>query len=167
MKRILFATLILFLSFHTCFSQKENLSVNDPKLTWWRDTRFGLFIHWVPIGAQYIKSSGGTPNSALWAPDVMKVGDEYRLYYSIASSIGRLSVIGLATASNPERSWTDKGQVVVSINDNTIQTNAVDPTVATTPSGDQYMYYGSGFDGIYVFKLNATTGLSASPGNKG
>jgi hypothetical protein len=62
MIRILFSTLILFLSFHTCFSQKENLSVNDPKLTWWRDARFGLFIHWGPI---MLTGAGGDGNLLL------------------------------------------------------------------------------------------------------
>ena len=49
MKKILFILLISFLNFQSGFSQKENISVNDPKLAWWRDARFGLFIHWGPI----------------------------------------------------------------------------------------------------------------------
>jgi arabinan endo-1,5-alpha-L-arabinosidase len=36
-----------------------------------------------------------------------------------------------------------------------------------TPAGDQYMYYGSGWDGIYVLKINAATGLAATSGDKG
>ncbi len=131
------------------------------------------FVGWAfngiapPLGSQYITSSGGVPFTSLWAPYIMLVGNQYRLYYSLTCSIGRLSVIGLATASNPEGTWTDKGPVVVSKNDNTVQTNAIDPTVVTTLSGDQYMYYGSAWDGIYVLKLNPTTGLAASPGDKG
>jgi arabinan endo-1,5-alpha-L-arabinosidase len=127
-----------------------------------------FFVGWVfnnqlpSIGVQAIISSGGIPNNSLWAPYVLKVGAEYRLYYSIASNVSRLSVIGLATASNPEGPWTDKGSVVVSKNNSVAQTNAIDPTVATTPSGEQYMYYGSGFDGIYVLQLNAATGLAAT-----
>ena len=127
------------------------------------------FVGWVfdalPVkGAQYITSSGGVPNQSLWAPYVMKVNSEYRLYYSLASSSPRLSVIGLATASNPEGPWTEKDIVVFSKNDNSIQTNAIDPTVVITPSGDQYMYYGSAWDGIYILKLDAASGL-ASTGN--
>lgn len=118
-------------------------------------------------GSAYIKSKGGTPNDALWAPYVMKVGSEYRLYYSLSSATARLSVIGLATATSPDGPWTEKGLVVTSANDNTVQTNAIDPTVITTPAGDQWMYYGSAWDGIYALQLNATTGLAASDGNKG
>ncbi|HTI12572.1 MAG TPA: arabinan endo-1,5-alpha-L-arabinosidase [Puia sp.] len=130
------------------------------------------FVGWVfnglpAMGAQFITSSGGTPNQALWAPYITKLGNEYRLYYALSSPVPRLSVIGLATAANPEGPWTEKGLVVVSKNDNTTQTNAIDPTVVITPAGDQYMYYGSAWDGIYMLKLNPSTGLAASNGDKG
>ncbi|MHA4806673.1 family 43 glycosylhydrolase [Flavitalea flava] len=130
------------------------------------------FVGWVfngvpAMGAQFITSSGGTPFQALWAPYVTRVNQEYRLYYSLSSALPRLSVIGLATASNPEGPWTEKGLVVVSKNDNTMQTNAIDPTVLIAPSGDQYLYYGSAWDGIYLLKLDPVTGLAASNGDKG
>jgi arabinan endo-1,5-alpha-L-arabinosidase len=130
------------------------------------------FVGWVfnslpAAGAAYITQKGGTPYDALWAPYVMKVGSEYRLYYSLSSAVARLSVIGLATATSPEGPWTEKGVVVTSANDNTIQTNAIDPTVVVTPAGDQYMYYGSAWDGIYILKLDATTGLAVTTGDKG
>jgi len=119
------------------------------------------------IGAAYITQHGGTPFGALWAPYVMKTGNEYRLYYSLSSAVARLSVIGLATAASPDGPWTEKGLVVTSTNDNTTQTNAIDPTVLTTATGDQYLYYGSAWDGIYIVKLNAATGLAATDGDKG
>jgi arabinan endo-1,5-alpha-L-arabinosidase len=130
------------------------------------------FVGWVfdalpAKGAAYISQKGGTPFDALWAPYVMKVGSEYRLYYSLSSAVARLSVIGLATSSNPEGPWTEKGLVVTSANDNTTQTNAIDPTVITTTAGEQYMYYGSAWDGIYILKLDATTGLAATTNDKG
>ena len=130
------------------------------------------YVGWVfnslpALGSAYITQKGGTPNDALWAPYVMKVGSEYRLYYSLSSATARLSVIGLATATSPEWPWTEKGIVVTSANDNTVQTNAIDPTVVVTPSGDYYMYYGSAWDGIYILKLNPSTGLAATTGDKG
>ena len=130
------------------------------------------FVGWVfsslpGLGSQYITSKGGTPNNALWAPYILKVGSEYRLYYSLSSAVARLSVIGLATASSPEGPWTERGIVETSSNNATIQTNSIDPTVVTTTSGDQYMYYGSAWDGIYILKLNATTGLAATSGDIG
>jgi arabinan endo-1,5-alpha-L-arabinosidase len=130
------------------------------------------FVGWVfsslpGQGSQYITSKGGTPFNSLWAPYVLKSGNEYRLYYSLSSAVARLSVIGMATSSSPDGPWTEKGIVVTSANDNTRQTNAIDPTVITTASGDQWMYYGSAWDGIYILKLDPSTGLASSPGDKG
>jgi len=130
------------------------------------------FVGWVfsklpAKGSAFITQMGGTPYDALWAPYVMKVGNEYRLYYSLSSAVSRLSVIGLATASTPTGPWMEQGLVVTSANDGTQQTNAIDPTVITTPGGDQYMYYGSAWDGIYILKLDPATGLAANSGDKG
>jgi arabinan endo-1,5-alpha-L-arabinosidase len=117
--------------------------------------------------AAFITQQGGTPNNALWAPFIMKAGDEYRLYYALSSATPRLSVIGLAVASSPLGPWTERGLVVHSVNDNTVQTNAIDPSVVVTPSGKEWMYYGSAFDGIYVMKLDPATGLAQTPGDVG
>ena len=130
------------------------------------------FVGWVfselpAKGSAYIKQMGGLPFDALWAPYVMKVGNVYRLYYSLSSAVARLSVIGLATASSPTGPWTEQGLVVTSANDGSQQTNAIDPTVITTPGGEQYMYYGSAWDGIYILKLDPATGLTANSGDKG
>jgi arabinan endo-1,5-alpha-L-arabinosidase len=130
------------------------------------------FVGWVfsslpAQGSQYITAKGGSPFNSLWAPYVLKAGNEYRLYYSLSSAVARLSVIGMATASSPEGPWTEKGLVVTSANDNTRQTNAIDPTVITTAAGAQWMYYGSAWDGIYILKLDPVTGLASSPGDKG
>ena len=130
------------------------------------------FVGWVfdalpAKGAAYIKQMGGVPFDALWAPYVMKVGNIYRLYYSLSSAVSRLSVIGLATSVSPVGPWTEQGLVVTSANDVSIQTNAIDPTVITTATGEQYMYYGSAWDGIYILKLDPTTGLAANTNDKG
>lgn len=130
------------------------------------------FVGWafpgIPVQASgFITKQGGTPNTGIWAPYVMNVGNEYRLYYALSSSTPRLSAIGLAISSSPEGPWKESGLVVTSVNDNTIQTNAIDPTIVTTPGGDEWMYYGSAYDGIYVLKLNPTTGLAATSGDKG
>lgn len=130
------------------------------------------FVGWVfegipAAGASFIRQAGGTPNNSLWAPYVLKVGAEYRLYYSLASSVFKLSVIGLATATSPEGPWTEKGVVVSSRNDATPQTNAIDPTVIVTPGGEHWMYYGSAFDGIHALKLNSSSGLALTTGDQG
>ncbi|MFD3002941.1 arabinan endo-1,5-alpha-L-arabinosidase [Pontibacter toksunensis] len=120
-------------------------------------------------GKEYITQRGGQPFNSIWAPYIMKAGNEYRLYYSLSSPepTPRLSVIGLATSSSPEGPWVEKGLVVTSLNNSSIQTNAIDPTVVVDKVGDHWFYYGSAWDGIYVLKLNPATGLAATPGDKG
>jgi arabinan endo-1,5-alpha-L-arabinosidase len=129
------------------------------------------FVGWVfddlpKLASNFIKASGGTPNNSLWAPYIMKVGSEYRLYYSLASNAFRVSCIGLATASSPTGPWTEKGLAVTST-DGYPGTNAIDPTVVTTPSGDMWMVYGSAWDGLFELKLDASTGFAAASGDKG
>ncbi len=130
------------------------------------------FVGWVfsglpKKGSDFIKANGGTPFNSLWAPYVNKVGSEYRLYYSLSSAKPRLSVIGLATSTSPIGPWTEKGLVVTSLDNSAIQTNAIDPTVVVTPAGEHWFYYGSAWDGIYILKLNPTTGLAETNGTKG
>ncbi len=137
----------------------------SPDLVQWQ------YVGWVFSGvpasvAQYISGSGGTPNTGLWAPYIIQVGSELRLYYCLSSSTCKLSAIGLATATNPEGPWTDKG-VVISSNCGAAQTNAIDPTVVITPSGDHWMYYGSAYDGVYIVKLDPATGMVLQPGDIG
>ncbi len=120
-----------------------------------------------PKGSAFIQSKGAQPFNSLWAPYIMKVGNEYRLYYSLSSAVGRLSVIGLAISNNPEGPFVEKDLVVTSEADAIVQTNAIDPTVVVTPEGEHWFYYGSAWDGIYKLKLNPTTGLVANVGDKG
>lgn len=130
------------------------------------------FVGWVfngipSQGSSFISQSGGTAFNSLWAPCIVKVGNEYRLYYSLSSAKPRLSAIGLATAASPEGPWTEKGLAVTSKDDNSIQTNAIDPSVLIAPNGEHWMMYGSGWDGIYALKLDPASGLAFIPGDKG
>ena len=129
------------------------------------------FIGWVfggipAMGDAFIKANGAKSNDGLWAPYVLKVGNEYRLYYSLASTGFRISCIGLATSSSPEGPWVEKGLAVTSLTSGP-GTNAIDPTVAVTPAGEQYMIYGSAWDGLFELRLNPATGLASTNGDRG
>src|SRR5687768_4794392 len=100
------------------------------------------------IAVQYITSNGASPVQGLWAPYIMKVGQEFRLYYSLAASSGRTSCISLATSVSREGPWTDKGIVVTSMNSGP-GTNAIDPGVVVTPVGKHWMVYRSSCDGLF------------------
>lgn len=136
-----------------------------------RDLVNWQFVGWVfngipAMGDAYIKKNAATSNTGLWAPYVLKSGNEYRLYYSLASTGFRISCIGLATSTSPEGPWIEKGIVVSSVTAGE-GTNAIDPTVAVTPSGAQYLIYGSAWDGLFELRLNPSTGLSVAEGDKG
>lgn len=117
-------------------------------------------------GVKYITDNGGVPVAGLWAPYIMKVGTEYRLYYSLAPESGRTSCIGLLTSASPEGPWVEKGLAVVSVNAGP-GTNAIDPSVVVSPAGEHWMVYGSSWDGLYELKLNPQTGLAMTAGDKG
>jgi arabinan endo-1,5-alpha-L-arabinosidase len=119
-------------------------------------------------GKAYIKSKGATPYNALWAPCIINVNGELRLYYSLSSPQKKTSVIGLYTSSNPESGWEEKGLVIKSSDNWTVtQTNAIDPTVIIDKNGQYWMYYGSAYDGIYILELNPETGLALKSGDIG
>jgi arabinan endo-1,5-alpha-L-arabinosidase len=124
------------------------------------------------------------PNYGYWAPCIRKVGNKYRLYYSVVvinpivgsdfnTSWSERAFIGLAESDDlSTNNWTDKGMVVCSEPDG-IQSyirnggsdwnayfkfNAIDPSFIITPEGDQWLIYGSWHTGIAALKLNPTTG---------
>ncbi|MCB0636222.1 MAG: arabinan endo-1,5-alpha-L-arabinosidase, partial [Lewinella sp.] len=130
------------------------------------------FVGWAfpglpTMGSNFIAQNGGEPFNSLWAPYIMKVGDEYRLYYSLSSPTPRLSCIGLATASTPKGPFRERGLVVTSLANGAVQTNAIDPTVIVGEDGSHWMYYGSAWDGIYKLELNPDNGLARYNGDKG
>ncbi|MCC9134898.1 arabinan endo-1,5-alpha-L-arabinosidase [Pontibacter silvestris] len=129
------------------------------------------FLDWAlnglpAMGVDYVTSNGATPTQGLWAPYIMKVGSEFRLYYSLAPTEERTSAIGLLTSNSPEGPWVEKGLAVTSVNEGP-GTNAIDPSVVVTPSGEHWMVYGSSWDGLFVLQLNPATGLALQSGDKG
>ena len=130
------------------------------------------FVGWVfsnlpSAGSSYIIQNGGTPNNGLWAPYAMKVGNEYRVYYSLASNVGRLSAIGLGVSDHPAGPFTERGVVVRSKGDNSVHTNAIDPSIIIDKAGRYWVFYGSSWDGIYVMELDSETGLALNSGDIG
>jgi alpha-L-fucosidase len=54
MKTKIFTT--IFILFTLCAMQAQNNSAHDKKMEWWREARFGMFIHWGPyavLGGEY------------------------------------------------------------------------------------------------------------------
>jgi arabinan endo-1,5-alpha-L-arabinosidase len=102
----------------------------------------------------------GTPNAGLWAPDIVKIGDTFNLYYSLSTWGDPNPGIGVATAPHPLGPWTDQGMVLRSIEIGV--NNSIDPAVFEA-NGKVYMIWGS-FRGIYGVELTAD-GLSLKDGD--
>jgi len=93
----------------------------------------------------YVSGFGGF----FWAPDVVKAGSQYRLYYSAAGQ-GAPAAIGLATANNLAGPWTDQGLIVAG-------NNAIDPAPLVDGSS-HWMTWGNWQTGIDLLQLNPSSG---------
>ena len=104
--------------------------------------------------------------TSLWAPFLIKAGDEYRLYYSMSVFGQTISFMGLATSESAIGPWEDKGMVITTVaSDNK---NAIDPSVIIDrETGQHWMAYGSYWTGIYIVELDPETGLLLNPGDYG
>lgn len=103
----------------------------------------------------------GTNN--IWAPDIIKVGNEYRLYCSNSSFGSQTSCIYLAVADNAAGPFIPRGIVVKT--DNTCHVNAIDANIIEDiDTKEQYMVYGSFWGGCHILKLDRNTGLAGEDG---
>ena len=107
-----------------------------------------------------------------WAPDVMKVGDRYLLFYSV-SSIGKMtSAIGLASnptldPNDPNYRWRDEGIVVQTREGQAGEAfNAIDPSVFQDADGSLWLTFGSYWSGIKLIQLDPKTGKRIAPDSK-
>lgn len=107
-----------------------------------------------------------------WAPDIMKVGNRYLLYYSVSSMGKMTSAIGLATnptldPNDPSYHWTDEGVVVRTQEGQPGDAfNAIDPSVFQDTDGSLWLTFGSYWSGIKLIQLDAKTGKRIAPDSK-
>lgn len=101
-----------------------------------------------------------------WAPDVIRHGDRYLLYYSVSSFGKNTSAIALASnptlnPDDPAYQWTDEGIVIQSSPQ--VDYNAIDPAVFRDTDGSLWMSFGSFWGGIKLIQLDAGTGKRIAP----
>ena len=101
----------------------------------------------------------------LWAPDIIRRGDRYLLYYSVSGWGKNVSAIGLATnvtlnPKDPHFAWKDEGIVIRSNHDDPF--NAIDPQIFADDDGSLWMVFGSFWKGIHLIELDPKTGLRSS-----
>lgn len=98
-------------------------------------------------------------NQGFWAPDILRAGDVYRLYFSASTFGSSRSCISLAESGTPEGPYEFKGIVVKSDENALNGANAIDPAVIEDGNGRMYMSYGSFFGGIFIAELDPETGF--------
>jgi len=108
-------------------------------------------------------------NLQYWAPDIMRLGDRYILYYSVSSFGKMTSAIGLATnptldPDDPAYHWTDQGFVVRTQDGDGY--NAIDPSVFHDSDGSLWLTFGSYWSGIKLIQLDPQTGKRMAPDSK-
>ena len=106
--------------------------------------------------AEEIAAAGLDPakHQGLWAPEAVKAGDVWRLYYSASTFGSTRSAIGMAESASITGPWEDKGIVIRSDANAVSRPNAIDPCLFTDPFGKQYMTWGSFFGGIWLTALD-------------
>lgn len=92
-----------------------------------------------------------------WAPDIIKVGDKWWLYYSCSTFGKNISAIGVATnktldPESPDYKWEDQGMVIMS-EPGVTDWNAIDPNVIIDEKGNPWLTFGSFWDGIQLVEL--------------
>jgi len=101
-----------------------------------------------------------------WAPDIIRSGDKYFLYYSAPGTQPKAAV-GLLVGrtldpASPDYKWEDAGAVVWS--DGVEDSNAIDPGVMRDPTnGTMWLTYGSYFGYIRLVELDPKTGKRLHP----
>lgn len=104
-----------------------------------------------------------TKATTVWAPDIIKVGKEYRMYYSCSTFGSRNSTISLATSTSPKGPFIHKGIVIKTTEESPV--NAIDANIIRdVKTKDQYLVYGSFWGGICMIKLNEKTGFPVENG---
>jgi arabinan endo-1,5-alpha-L-arabinosidase len=105
-------------------------------------------------------------NGVYWAPDLLKVGGRWLLYYSVSSFGSMHSAIGLATnptlnPDDPAFHWTDQGPVVQSREGGDF--NTIDPAIFQDDDGKLWLAFGSYWSGLKLVELDPATGKRLNP----
>jgi arabinan endo-1,5-alpha-L-arabinosidase len=98
----------------------------------------------------------------LWAPDIIRSGDRFLLYYSVSGWGKNTSAIGLVSSptldpKDRDYQWKDEGIVIRS--DEKHPYNAIDPQLFADTDGSLWMIFGSFWTGIQLIELDSKTGL--------
>jgi arabinan endo-1,5-alpha-L-arabinosidase len=110
-------------------------------------------VNWTWVGSVFDGYSHaldwGDKNAGVWAPSVIKVGDNYCYYYSLSLWGDSNPGIGVATSPTPYGPWTHHGKLLDSVTSGV--KNSIDPQPIYY-EGKLYLIWGS-FFGIGAVEL--------------
>jgi arabinan endo-1,5-alpha-L-arabinosidase len=151
-------TLFFADGFYYVFSSGPGAPIfRSSDLATWRPA--GRVFAQLPDWAQAdVPGSGGS----CWAPDIVRIGDEFRVYWSTSTPGSRRSVIGFASnrtldPASPDYRWVDRGKVIGTTPQD--DWNAIDPQCFVDEEGRVWLALGSYWSGIKLRRLDAATGL--------
>src|SRR5688572_22688079 len=141
------------------------ISISEDGWTW---RRAGTLMEGLPGGrpGPAVLARGGNNT---WAPDVIRSGTKYFVYYSAPGTQPKAAIgllVGTTLDPNaPDFRWEDGGPVVWS--DGVEDSNAIDPGVFRDPAnGSLWLTYGSYFGYIRLVQLDPKTGKRLRPDTK-
>ena len=122
-------------------------------------------LHWDHLGdALPARPTWASKTQDFWAPDVVRQGSRYLMYYSAKPDTADQRhglCLAVATASRPQGPFTDTGRPLL-CGEGFVN---IDPMAFDDPAtGKKLLYWGSGFKPIKVQEL-AADGLSFAPGS--
>lgn len=120
-----------------------------------------------PEVPDWVQSAYGSSVRTLWAPDVVRIGTQYHLYYTASRFGTNNSAIGMAVTksldpASKEYGWKDLGKVIASSSDAN-DYNAIDPNVVQDQAGKLWLIFGSYWSGLKIVELDAKTGMLKDP----
>lgn len=108
-------------------------------------------VHWERVGNMGISPNWGTSGAGNWAPDVIKLGNKFLVYYSRSTWGDANPGVGVASADHPLGPWTDHGCLFLSKEIGV--DNSIDPGAFVGQDGKVYLVWGS-FRGIFGVQLS-------------
>lgn len=122
-------------------------TVNNIQLSWSKD-----LIHWTePVGALVEPPVWAKNCHKFWAPQVVKVGLEYRLYYAAEPDTKDGMCLALAVSNEPH-GFRDIGKPIAQVPGSTYQ--MIDPCFFyDAKTGKNLLYYGSAHQPISVVEV--------------
>jgi arabinan endo-1,5-alpha-L-arabinosidase len=107
-------------------------------------------IDWEYVGQAFATKPDWLDDEGLWAPEIGVLEGRYVLYYSFATFESNNPGIGIATATVPGDTFTDRGKLFSSAEIGV--PNSIDPCLVVD-DGRPFLFWGS-FQGIYGIQLS-------------